>query len=119
MTLAMYDALVQLSEAPGQQLYMKDLANRLLYSASGLTRLADALERAGYARRQTDPTNRRATLVTLTPEGMTALEAAWLTHARGVQDHFVSHIPSSQISGIASAFRAVTDGLEQATPDGR
>ena len=84
MTLLTYDALVQLSEAPDRRLYMKDLAAALVYSASGLTRIVDGLERAGYARRVVDPKNRRATAVTLTSAGLAALQAAWPTHARGV-----------------------------------
>lgn len=115
MSLTTYDALVQLSEAPNRRLYMKDLAAALVYSVSGLTRLVDGLERAGYARRETDPKNRRATLVTLTPEGLEALEAAWPTHARGVHAHFVTHIGPSQARTIATVFDAITADLQHAS----
>lgn len=115
MSLTTYDALVQLSEAPNRQLYMKDLAAALVYSVSGLTRLVDGLERAGYARRETDPKNRRATLVTLTDDGLAALEAAWPTHARGVHDHFVMHIGPSQARTLATVFDAITADLQHAS----
>ena len=78
-----YDALVQLSEAPGRRLHMKDLAAALVHSPSGLTRIVDGLEKSGYARREPDPANRRSTLVVLTAEGLAALEKAWPTHVRG------------------------------------
>jgi DNA-binding MarR family transcriptional regulator len=112
MTLLTYDALVQLSEAPGRRLYMKDLAAALVYSASGLTRIVDGLERAGYARRVTDPSNRRATAVTLTPAGLVALQAAWPTHARGVTRHFTEHTSAAQARTLAKVFRTITDDLE-------
>ena len=47
LPLASYDVLVQLSEAPGRRLRMTELADRVLLSRSGLTRLADRLEREG------------------------------------------------------------------------
>jgi DNA-binding MarR family transcriptional regulator len=112
MTLLTYDALVQLSEAPGRRLYMKDLAAALVYSASGLTRIVDGLERAGYARRVPDPSNRRATAVTLTPAGLAALQAAWPTHARGVNQHFTRHASTAEAGTLATVFRAVVDALE-------
>jgi DNA-binding MarR family transcriptional regulator len=112
MTLLTYDALVQLSEAPDRRLYMKDLAAALVYSASGLTRIVDGLERVGYARRVIDPNNRRATAVTLTPAGLAALKAAWPTHARGVTEHFTSHTSTTQARTLAKVFRAITDDLE-------
>jgi len=114
MTLLTYDALVQLSEAPGRRLYMKDLAAALVYSASGLTRIVDGLEHAGYARRVTDPNNRRATAVTLTPAGLAALQTAWPTHARGVARHFTNHTSTTQARTLATVFRTIIDDLESA-----
>ena len=57
MTLLTYDALVQLSEAPERQLHMKDLADALVYSPSGVTRIVDVLEGpATHAARRTPTT---------------------------------------------------------------
>jgi DNA-binding MarR family transcriptional regulator len=116
MTLLTYDALVQLSEAPGRQLYMKDLAAALVYSASGLTRIVDGLERAGYARRAPDPDNRRATRVVLTPGGLAALEAGQPTHVRGVTQHFAAHTTTNQARTLAAVFRAIATDLESSAP---
>ncbi|MFG1648012.1 MarR family winged helix-turn-helix transcriptional regulator [Amycolatopsis sp. NPDC049252] len=107
-----YDALVQLSEAPDQRLHMKDLADALVHSASGLTRLVDGLERDGYARREMDPANRRATLVVLTPEGLAALENAWPTHVRGVERYFADHVSREQARVLAEVFRAINTDLD-------
>jgi DNA-binding MarR family transcriptional regulator len=111
MSLLTYDALVQLSEAPRRQLYMKDLADALVYSASGVTRIVDGLERAGYARRAPDPHNRRVTCVIITPAGLAALKAAWTTHVQGVTEHFAAHTSVNQARTLASVFRAVVTDL--------
>ena len=107
-----YDALVQLSEAPDRRLRMKDLADALVHSASGLTRIVDGLESAGYARREPDPANRRSTLVVLTPAGLAALEAAWPTHVRGVERHFAEHVSRDQAKVLAEVFRGITADLD-------
>jgi DNA-binding MarR family transcriptional regulator len=112
MTHRTYDALVQLSEAPERRLHMKDLAGALVHSPSGLTRIVDGLESAGYARREPDPANRRATLVVLTDEGLAALEAAWPTHVRGVQRHFADRMTGEQARVLAEVFRGISADLE-------
>lgn len=112
LTLALYDALVQLSEAPDRQLYMKDLAHALVYSTSGVTRVVDGLERSGYVQRRTDPNNRRATLVALTATGMSVLERAWPIHARGVDEHFAAQMSASQAATLARVFRGISADLE-------
>lgn len=96
---------------------MANLAAALVYSASGLTRIVDGLERVGYARRVIDPKNRRATAVTLTSAGLAALQAAWPTHARGVSKHITSHASTAQARTLATVFRAVIDGLESLPPE--
>ncbi|MEV6446895.1 MarR family transcriptional regulator [Amycolatopsis sp. NPDC051716] len=106
-----YDALVQLSEAPERRLHMKDLADALVHSPSGLTRIVDGLESAGYARREPDPANRRSTLVVLTDEGLAALEAAWPTHVRGVQRHFADRMTGEQARELAEVFGAIRTSL--------
>lgn len=87
LPLTHYDVLVQLSEAPGRSLRMTTLAERVLLSRSGLTRLADRLERDGLLRREACPSDARGTLAVLTEAGLDRLREAWPTHLRGVADH--------------------------------
>ena len=87
LPLASYDVLVQLSEAPGRSLRMTELAERVLLSRSGLTRLVDRLERDGLVARQACPDDARGTLAVLTPAGLERLRVAWPTHLRGVSEH--------------------------------
>ena len=107
-----YDALVQLSEAPDRRLHMKELADALVHSTSGLTRIVDGLERDGYARREPDPANRRSTLVVLTDEGLAALEHAWPTHLRGVQRHFADHVSHEEARTLSEVFGRIAGDLD-------
>ena len=82
MTLVTYDALVQLSEAPQRRLRISELADAMVYSRSGLTRIVDNMEQAGHIERARDQSDRRSWIITLTPDGLAALETAWRTRCR-------------------------------------
>lgn len=97
LPLPSYDVLVQLSEAPDRQLRMTELADRVLLSRSGLTRLADRLERDGLIRRQACPSDARGTLAVLTDAGLARLEAAWPTHRRGVAEHVTGRLTPEEV----------------------
>ena len=87
LALPSYDVLVQLSEAPDRRLRMTELADRVLLSRSGLTRLVDRLVRDGLVERQACPDDARGTLAVLTDAGLDRLRTAWPTHLRGVAAH--------------------------------
>ena len=71
ISLAEYDALVQLVETPEQRLRMNQLAERVLLSRSGVTRLIDRLVGKGYVSRGHHPTDRRRIVVTLIEDSVT------------------------------------------------
>ena len=111
LPLASYDVLVQLSEAPDRRLRMTELADRVLLSRSGLTRLADRLEREGLLRREACPSDARGTLAVLTEAGFERLQAAWPTHLRGVQEHVTGRLSPDEIVQLATLLgKLVPDG---------
>ncbi|HZO67278.1 MAG TPA: MarR family transcriptional regulator [Kribbellaceae bacterium] len=73
MSAAEHDVLWYLANTPDRRLTMSDLADRLLISRSGTTRLVDRMERRGWVERETLPANRRSTYAVLTPEGTMAV----------------------------------------------
>ena len=103
MPLAEYDVLAQLAMAPDRQLRMSDLAERLLLSRSGATRLIDRLEEAGHVERLSCETDRRGQWATLTPAGVERLRAAWPTHLRGIREHFLDRIPERERAALQRA----------------
>ncbi len=97
LPLASYDVLVQLSEAPERALRMTELAERVLLSRSGLTRLVDRLERDGLVARQAGPDDARGTLAVLTDAGLDRLRKAWPTHLRGVSEHVTGKLSRDEL----------------------
>src|SRR5437867_7980795 len=89
--LRWYDVLVQLEETP-DGLRMNELAERILYSKSGFTRVVDRMEEAGLVRRVRPENDRRSILVVLTDEGRKTIERAGRHHRQGIEQHFSRHL---------------------------
>lgn len=107
LPLAWYDVLVHLSEAPEGRLRMQDLAEAVLLSKSGLTRLVDRMEEAGLVSRRACPTDRRGTYAQVTVEGRATLRRSAPAHIRGVREHFTDHLTESEVRALRSAFRKI------------
>jgi DNA-binding MarR family transcriptional regulator len=108
LDLAAYDVLLRLARAPGRALRMTDLAERVLLSPSGLTRLVDRLVARGLVQRQADPQDARAALATLTGEGSELLRRAARTHLRGIRDHFTGRLSEAQLRNVAASLETIT-----------
>ena len=100
LPLASYDVLVQLSEAPGRRLRMTDLADRVLLSRSGLTRLVDRLERSGLVARAKCPNDARGTFTVLTDVGYERLRHAAPAHLDGVREHMTRHLDPAELAAL-------------------
>jgi DNA-binding MarR family transcriptional regulator len=107
MALSWYDVLVQLSEAPGNARRMAELADAVLLSRSGLTRLIDRMAAAGLVRREPVEHDRRGTLVTLTDHGMDELRRAAPIHLGGVEQHFTRHLSEAEHTVLADLLERV------------
>lgn len=107
LSLAEYDVLLRLARTP-DGLRMSDLAERVLMSPSGLTRLVGRLEGQRLVEREADPEDGRVARASLTAEGRRRLRDAARTHLRGIRDHFTGLLSDSQLRGIASALEVIT-----------
>ncbi|MEY3071943.1 MAG: hypothetical protein RLZZ353_139 [Actinomycetota bacterium] len=107
LPLTWFDVLVQLSEAPSESLRMQDLADRVLLSQSGLTRLVDRMEAEGLVARQRCPEDGRGTLATLTRAGLERLRRAWPTHVEGVRAAFADVLTEDEARVLAGALGRV------------
>jgi DNA-binding MarR family transcriptional regulator len=97
LSLASYDVLVQLSEAPDRRLRMTELADAVLLSRSGVTRLVDRLERSGLVSRARVDSDGRGVVAVLTQLGFDRLRAATGSHLSGVARHFVGPVDSAEL----------------------
>src|SRR4051812_8323635 len=102
LPLSSYDVLVNLESAPGRQMRMSELADAVLLSRSGLTRLVERLERDGLLARADCPDDARGSLAVLTEEGAARLAQARKTHLRGVRERFLGHFEDDELEQLAS-----------------
>ena len=112
LSLADYDALVQLAIADDRRLRMSELADRVVLSRSGVSRLVDRLEADGLVARRACPTDARGSWAELTPAGLDRLRDAAPVHLRGVDAHFLSPIAEEDREGLVRALEAVVRGLQ-------
>src|SRR5215207_7057237 len=101
--LRWYDVLVHLEETP-DGLRMNELAERILYSKSGFTRVVDRMEEAGLLRRVRPENDRRSILVVLTDKGRTTMEHARRHHRHGIEEHFARHLADTDVKALTRAF---------------
>ena len=100
MALTDYDVLVQLAAADDRRLRMSELADRLLLSRSGVTRLVDRLVAQGLVTREICDTDRRGQWAALTDAGLDRLRAASPTHLRGVGEHFLDRMSPDELASM-------------------
>jgi DNA-binding MarR family transcriptional regulator len=93
--LGWYDVLWALYEAPDRRLRMRDLADQVVISRTGLVRLVDRVEHAGLVRREAVPGDRRGAYVAITGQGADLLRRMWPVYRRGVAEHFAAHLGPS------------------------
>src|SRR5205809_6427315 len=105
--LRWYDTLVHLEETP-EGLRMNELAERILYSKSGFTRVVDRMEEAGLVRRVRPENDRRSILVVLTDEGRKTIEHARRHHRHAIDQHFARHLAETDIKALIRGLEKVS-----------
>lgn len=112
ISLVEYDVLLELNYVPGGKLRMADLAQRVVLSRSGLTRLVDRLEKLGYLRREATITDRRGMEAVLTEAGRAALKAAWPIYAEGIRESFARYLREEEAQHLAELLGRVSEAAE-------
>jgi DNA-binding MarR family transcriptional regulator len=102
-----YDVLVQLEESP-EGIPMNALAERILFSKSGFTRLVDRMEEAGLVLRVRPEHDRRSILVVLTEPGREMMERARRYHRDGIERHFSTHLSDHEIKALTRALEKIS-----------
>ncbi len=105
--LAEYEILVSLSEAPGQQLRMSDLAAAVSQSRSRLTHTVKRLESRGLAERTTCAEDGRGVLAVLTPAGFEFLKSIAPGHVAAVRRIMIDAIPPDDLVAMGRACEAI------------
>jgi DNA-binding MarR family transcriptional regulator len=110
LPLSSYEVLLNLESAPGHKRRMAELADSVLLSRSGMTRLVDRLENDGLLLRDHCTDDGRGCYAVLTAKGARALAEARHTHLGGVRQKFLSRFDEAELRMIAGYWdRVVPD----------
>jgi DNA-binding MarR family transcriptional regulator len=102
LPLSSYEVLMNLVDAEGNHLRMGELADRLLLSRSGITRLADRLEKQGLISRRRCDDDGRGYFAELTDRGRELIGAARPDHLAGVRRHFLDRLEPDEIDALGA-----------------
>jgi DNA-binding MarR family transcriptional regulator len=102
LNISAYEALLQLAKAPEAKLRRVDLANRLLLTAGGVTRLLDGLERDGFVAREECASDRRIVYAVLTEAGRAKLHDATESHTVQIRELLEGPYDEDELAQLVS-----------------
>jgi DNA-binding MarR family transcriptional regulator len=102
LPLTSYEVLLYLADAPEGRMRMAELAESVLLSRSGLTRLVDRLERDGLLKRERCESDARGLFAEITPKGRRLFDAARATHLDGVRSRFLSRFSREELRSLGA-----------------
>lgn len=115
LTINQYEALLHLARAEGGRMRRVDLADRLVLTASGVTRMLDGLEQGGYVDRDACASDRRVTYAVLTEAGLAKLTAASESHVADIRAFFESRFNAEELDQLVALLERLPQDVE--TPD--
>ena len=104
LPLTSYEVLMRLAEAPERRMRMCDLADSVLLSRSGMSRLVDRLEREGLLERDA-----RGAYAVITETGLELLAAARPTHHEGIRRRFLAHLSEEELEQLAALWVRIAE----------
>jgi DNA-binding MarR family transcriptional regulator len=113
LTMAEYEVLVRLSEAPEHRLRMAELAEFASQSRSRLSHTVSRLEHKGLVARNTCGSDKRGVHAQLTDEGFAFLSKAAVDHVATVREFFVDVVDPADLAAIGRAFIAVAEKVDK------
>lgn len=121
LTIGEYDALLTIAQAPERRIRMRQLADEVILSKSGVTRLIDRLVDDGLVERSACLSDARGAEAVLTERGLARLRAASRTHLRGVDEHFLAVLDAADLDAIERTMSSIAShaGSGSAAEPGR
>jgi len=117
LTINDYEALLHLARAEDGRMRRVDLAERLILTASGVTRLLDGLEVAGLVERASCASDRRVTYAVLTAAGRTKLHEASESHMADIRAYFEGRFSSEELKQLAALLGRLPGAADAAGED--
>jgi DNA-binding MarR family transcriptional regulator len=105
LPLSSYEVLLFLADARDGRMRMSELAQSVLLSRSGLTRLVDRLEREGLLKRQRCESDARGLFAEITPDGRRLFDEARRTHLDGVRALFLDRFSRAELRTLGGLWQ--------------
>ena len=102
LPLAWFEVLLQLRRASESRLKMNQVADAIVHSTGGTTRLIDRLVEAGLVERQSCPSDRRAIYVAITAQGDAKLDEALGVHMSYLDKNLAGRLSPSERGNLAA-----------------
>ncbi|TRZ73234.1 MAG: MarR family transcriptional regulator [Streptomycetaceae bacterium] len=113
LSMADYEILAQLSDAPERKMRMSELAEIALLSRSRLSHRIKVMEKAGWVKREACPSDKRGYFAVMTAKGWKAIVAAAPDHVESVRTRFVDHLNKSDQEVLAQIFSRIECSLRK------
>ena len=116
LSMADYEVLAQLSDAPERKLRMSELAEVAMLSRSRLSHRIKVMEKAGWVKREACPEDKRGFFAVMTAKGWKAIVGAAPDHVESVRTRFVDHLTKEDQRVLSEIFERVTQSLKENPP---
>jgi DNA-binding MarR family transcriptional regulator len=112
LSMADYEVLAQLSDAPDRAMRMSELAEVAMISRSRLSHRIKVMEQAGWVRREPCPVDKRGSFAVMTSKGWKAIVAAAPDHVESVRTRFLDALDKADQKALADIFERVTERVK-------
>ena len=113
LSMADYEVLAQLSDAPGRRMRMSELAELAMVSKSRLSHRMKVMEKAGWVKRETCKEDKRGYWAIMTEKGWKSIVAAAPSHVASVRKRFVDQLSTKEQENIAAIFGHIQAELRE------
>ena len=110
LTLSDYEVLLRLARAPDRRMRRVDIAQEVLLTASGITRLLDGLEQSGFVERAACASDRRVVYAVLTDTGLEKLREASRSHVAQIDELFRARLDDDELSALTTLLETLHEG---------
>jgi len=113
LTLSDYEVLLRLARADERRMRRVDLADQVLLTASGITRLLDGLEQSGFVERAACASDRRVVYAVLTEAGLDKVREASGSHLTQIDSLFRTRLDEDELSALTTLLGRLDEGDDE------
>ena len=111
LSMADYEVLALLSDAPERKMRMNELAELAMLSKSRLSHRIKVMEGVGWIKREACPNDKRGYFAVMTDKGFKAIAKAAPDHVESVRSRLLDHLTVKDQEDVTRIFDRVTNKL--------